>query len=109
MPVNLAQYNNKHFHPGAGLIKRLLWYGVNAVLINSWLWPESRLKCVVLRVFGAKVGKGVVLKPRVNIKYPWHLQLGDHVWIGEGVWIDNLVPVRIGSHVCLSQDAFLLT
>lgn len=109
MSVNLAQYNNSHFHPGAGLIKRLMWYGVNAVLMNSWLWPESRFKCAVLRFFGAKVGEGVVIKPCVNIKYPWHLQLGDHVWIGEGVWIDNLVPVRIGSHVCLSQNSFLLT
>lgn len=109
MPVNLAQYDNRHYHPGAGATKRLLWYCVNAIFINSWLWPESRTKCVVLRAFGARVGKGVVIKPRINIKYPWHLVIGDHVWIGEGVWIDNLASVRIGNNVCLSQNSYLLT
>ncbi len=109
MPVKLAQYDNGHYHPGAGRIKRQLWYIVNALLFNSWLWPESRLKCLLLQFFGAKIGVGVVIKPRVNIKYPWHLEISDYVWIGEGAWIDNLAPVRIGNNVCLSQDAYLLT
>jgi putative colanic acid biosynthesis acetyltransferase WcaF len=45
----------------------------------------------------------------VNIKHPWRLVVGDHVWIGEGVWIDNLAKVEIGSNVCISQGALLLT
>jgi len=48
------------------------------------------------------------LKQRLTIKYPWNLRLGDHVWIGEGVWIDNLVHVSAGSHSCISQGAMLL-
>jgi putative colanic acid biosynthesis acetyltransferase WcaF len=59
-------------------------------------------------MFGAEVGKGVVIKPKVNIKYPWKLCIGDHCWIGEKVWIDNLAEVRLGNHVCLSQGAMLL-
>ena len=51
----------------------------------------------------------MVIKPRVRIKYPWHLVLGDNVWIGEDVWIDNLVTVTVGSNVCISQGAYLLT
>jgi putative colanic acid biosynthesis acetyltransferase WcaF len=109
MPVNLAQYDNRHYRPGAGAAMRVAWYCVNALLFNSWLWPESRLKCAVLRLFGARIGRGVVIKPRVNIKYPWNLQFGDYVWIGEGVWIDSLAEVRIESNVCISQEAFLLT
>lgn len=62
-----------------------------------------------MRLFGAKVGKGVVIKPSVNIKSPWRLVIGDHAWIGEFVWIDNLVNVQIGNNCCLSQGAFLLT
>jgi putative colanic acid biosynthesis acetyltransferase WcaF len=50
-----------------------------------------------------------VIKPRVTIKYPWFLELGDHVWLGEGVWIDNHTTVRVGSHVCISQGAYLFT
>ncbi len=49
-----------------------------------------------------------MIKPKVNIKYPWKIEIGDHSWIGEGVWIDNLAHVRIGKNVCLSQGAMLL-
>jgi putative colanic acid biosynthesis acetyltransferase WcaF len=45
----------------------------------------------------------------VNIKYPWKLKIGNHTWIGEQVWIDNLSEVSIGNHVTLSQGALLLT
>jgi putative colanic acid biosynthesis acetyltransferase WcaF len=65
-------------------------------------------KVAILRGFGAKVGKGLIIKPRVTIKYPWKLSLGNHVWIGENVWIDNLDEVTIGNHVCISQGALLL-
>ena len=69
----------------------------------------STFKAIILRVFGAKVGKGLVIRTHVRIKQPWRLSIGDHVWIGESVWIDNLVQVAIASNVCLSQGAFLLT
>jgi putative colanic acid biosynthesis acetyltransferase WcaF len=45
----------------------------------------------------------------VSIKSPWFLELGDHVWLGEGVWIDNHTTVAIGSDVCISQGAYLFT
>lgn len=109
MKVNLSNYHNRGYDPGAGILKCILWYVVNAVLFHTWLFPGSSLKCMVLRLFGARVGEGVRIKPRVNIKYPWFLVVGDNVWIGEGVWIDNLTWVRLESNVCLSQEAFLLT
>ena len=48
------------------------------------------------------------MKPRINIKYPWRLRVGDYSWIGEGAWIDNLGMVQIGANCCLSQGAMLL-
>lgn len=66
------------------------------------------LKCFWLRVFGAQLGRGLVIKPSVRIKYPWKLKVGEHCWIGEEVWIDNLDLVTLGDHVCLSQGALLL-
>ena len=62
----------------------------------------------MLRAFGAKIGCGVNIKPCVNIKYPWNLEIGNYVWIGENVWIDNLAKVRIGDNACVSQGAMLL-
>jgi putative colanic acid biosynthesis acetyltransferase WcaF len=107
--TNLSLYNNAAYHPGANLVKRTLWFYVKAFLFKTSLIPSSRLKVCLLRLFGATVGNGVVIRTNVNIKYPWLLQIGDHSWIGEDVWIDNLVRVCIANHVCLSQGALLLS
>lgn len=106
--TDLSTYKNDWYRPGPRL-KIVLWFLVNAVILNGYLPIPVRLKVAVLRLFGARIGRGVVIKPAVNIKYPWLLSVGDHVWIGEEVWIDNLTHVRIGSHACLSQGAMLLT
>lgn len=105
--VNLSSFNNNEFNVGASKLKRILWYFVNAVFFNSFI-HSYLLKTFLLKLFGSKVGSNVIIKPRVNIKYPWNLTLGNNVWIGEGVWIDNLVQVTIGNNVCISQGAFLL-
>jgi putative colanic acid biosynthesis acetyltransferase WcaF len=62
----------------------------------------------LLKIFGGKIGKRVVIKPNVNIKYPWLLEIGSFSWIGEEVWIDNLAFIKIGNNVCISQGALLL-
>jgi putative colanic acid biosynthesis acetyltransferase WcaF len=90
-------------------LQQLIWYTVSVVFFESSLFPIYRLKNGVLKLFGAKVGSGLVIKPKVYIKYPWLLEIGNDVWIGEAVRIDNLAMVIIGSNVCISQNAFLLT
>jgi len=106
--TDLSRFRNPDFDPGAGIMKRALWHLVNACFFLSPL-PGSKPKRALLRLFGARVGQGVVIKPSVNIKSPWRLSIGDHSWIGENAWIDNLVAVRIGANCCLSQGAMLLT
>lgn len=84
-----------------------MWYLVKCIFFLSPLpWP-GKFKKLLLRLFGAKVGEGVVIKPRVNIHFPWKLDLGDHCWLGEEVFILNFEAVKIGAHSCLSQRAFL--
>ena len=107
--TNLAAYDNSWFKTGAGKIKLLLWYFTNVLFFRNALNPSVGIKVLLLRMFGAKIGKGVIIKPSVNIKYPWKLAVGDHSWIGENVWIDNLENVTIGAHCCLSQGSMLLT
>lgn len=109
MNTDLSLYDNSWYYPGAGPLKRTLWYFLNALLLKNHLNPLSGLKIKLLRLFGAKIGRGVVIKPGVNVKYPWLLAIGDHTWIGEDVWIDNLAQVTIASHCCISQGAMLLT
>ena len=77
------------------------------MFFSSWI-PGSVWRCVLLRLFGAKVGKKVVIKPRVIIKYPWNISLGDYTWIGEKVWLDSLGKINIGNNCCISQGAHLI-
>jgi putative colanic acid biosynthesis acetyltransferase WcaF len=109
--TDLASYNNNWYKAeiGASKLKQVIWYIFNIVFFKNALNPVSGLKVSLLRMFGAKVGTGVIIKPSVNIKYPWKLVIGDHSWVGENVWIDNLANVTLGSNVCLSQGAMLLT
>ncbi|MDW5287863.1 WcaF family extracellular polysaccharide biosynthesis acetyltransferase [Formosa sp. PL04] len=107
MKTDLSTYNNSWYKPG-GKLKILCWYFINVLFFINPLNPISSIKVLLLKCFGAKIGTGVVLKPGVNIKYPWLLTVGDYSWIGEKVWIDNLANVIIGKHVCISQEAMLL-
>lgn len=105
---NLAAFRNDWYQPGPTW-KRLLWHYISLFVFETGLFPVYGLKVFLLRLFGAQIGQGVCIKPHVHIKFPWKLIIGNHVWIGEQVWIDNLAEVHIGSHVCISQGAYLLT
>jgi putative colanic acid biosynthesis acetyltransferase WcaF len=94
---------------GRPYLVEAIWYLVKCALFLNPLPISSALKCFVLRCFGARVGKGVIIKPRVNIHFPWKLTIGNHAWIGEEVFILNFEPVVIGAQCCLSQRAFLCT
>jgi len=109
MKTDISSYNNAWYDTGGSAVKRFVWHFINAFIFNNGLFPVNRLKIFLLQLFGSKIGKGVVIKPSVNIKYPWNLAIGNYSWIGENVWLDSLVKITIGNHVCISQGALLLT
>ena len=103
----------KDFDPALGLdresarIKEVIWYLIKMFFFLSAFPYPSALKVRLLNLFGAKVGRRVTIKPRVNVHMPWKLEIGDDVWIGEEVFILNFERVCIGSNVSVSQRAFL--
>lgn len=106
---DLAAYTPGDFDPGRGFVVRTLWYAVSVLFFESSWFPVSRPKAWILQIFGAKIGRGLVIRPNVRIKFPWKLRVGDHCWIGREVWIDNLDHVTLESDICISQGAYLCT
>jgi putative colanic acid biosynthesis acetyltransferase WcaF len=113
MKVDFTHYdaNNKFYGTsiGASKTKQLLWFLLGPLFIRNPLIPFSGFRKWVLELFGASIGVEARIRPGVQIKFPWKLKMGDHVWLGENCWIDNITDVNIGSHVCISQGAMLCT
>lgn len=105
--VNLRDFSTAGFDRGSGKLKETCWYLIKMVFFLSAFPFPGKLKVFILRRFGAKVGKRVLIKPRVNIHFPWKLEIGDDVWIGEEVFLLNFEKLTIGGNVCISQRAFL--
>ncbi|MEP7019186.1 MAG: DapH/DapD/GlmU-related protein [Pseudonocardiales bacterium] len=82
------------------------WFAVLNTVFMAW-WCPATLRVRLLRLFGATVGKRVLIRHRVRVKWPWKLTIGDDVWIGEGAWLINSESVTIEDDVCLSQEAFI--
>ncbi len=106
--TDLSRFDSSWYVPGSK-VKWALWYLVSALFFINPLFTFSAPKVMWLRLFGARIGRRTVIKPRVVIKFPWNLAVGDNVWIGEGVWIENQAAVTVGDNCCLSQASMLLT
>jgi len=106
--LRLDLFDGTQLNRGRPAWVELIWLLVQALFVSSWI-PGARHRRILLRLFGAKLGKDLNIKPGVKIKMPWRLEVGDYSWIGEKVWIDNLAPVVIGKHCCLSQEVYLCT
>ena len=97
-----------HFR-GRSKVTVQLWWLVQATLFG--LSPQFMFgfRRFLLRLFGAKIGKGVLVRPTARITYPWFLEIGDHSWVGDETVIYNLAKVRLGSHVALAHGVYLCT
>ncbi|RMD58918.1 colanic acid biosynthesis acetyltransferase WcaF, partial [Candidatus Parcubacteria bacterium] len=86
-----------------------LWWLVQGTLFA--LSPQALYgwRRFLLRLFGAKIGKKVLIRPSARITYPWKVRIGDYSWIGDHVELYSLGEIVIGSHVVISQRSYLCT
>jgi putative colanic acid biosynthesis acetyltransferase WcaF len=86
-----------------------LWQLTQAILFRLSPQPCYRWRRIILRCFGAKVGRGVRIRPTARVTYPWKVAIGDWSWIGDNVEIYSLAQVVVGSNVVISQYCYLCT
>ncbi|RPD97511.1 colanic acid biosynthesis acetyltransferase WcaF [Aureibaculum marinum] len=84
-----------------------LWRFVHAVFFK--LSPQFfySWRRFILRLFGAKIGKKVIIRPSVTIPFPWKIRIGDYSWIGDEVVLYSLDEISIGSNTVISQRSYL--
>ncbi|MFM0629085.1 DapH/DapD/GlmU-related protein [Paraburkholderia xenovorans] len=105
--IDLSQAGKGNYQARRGALIELIWFVLEACVINNKLLPFSGVRVALLRLFGAKIGTGCRFVHPVRVKAPWNLKVGDNCWFGVDVWIYNQTLIRIGSNVCISQGTFL--
>jgi putative colanic acid biosynthesis acetyltransferase WcaF len=107
--VDLRKYDQSWFDRGRPSWYILLWWFVQAIAFPLTLHPLNGVRCAILRFFGAKIGKGVIIRPTARFTYPWKVTIGDYSWIGDDVVLYSLDEIRIGEHCVISQKSYLCT
>ncbi|TDY25395.1 putative colanic acid biosynthesis acetyltransferase WcaF [Paraburkholderia sp. BL6665CI2N2] len=105
--IDLSQAGKGNYQASRGALVELVWFALEACVINNKLLPFSGVRVALLRLFGAKIGTGCRFVHPLRVKAPWNLEVGDNCWFGVDVWIYNQTLIRIGSNVCISQGTFL--
>lgn len=108
-PIDLAQAGPGNFKRTRSRFLEVLWILLEYLVVSNPLQLSSRIRVAALRLFGARIGANVIIRPRLRVKFPWNLEVGDNSWIGEGVWIHNQGLVTIEENVVVSQEAFITT
>ena len=86
-----------------------LWWLVQTTLFRGSPQVLYGWRRGLLRAFGARIGRGVIIRPSVQVTYPWKLRIGDHAWIGDNVVLYTLGEIEIGAHAVVSQRSYLCT
>lgn len=105
---SLAALRRRSYDKGRGALPQALWVATST-LVFTQVWCPNRVRCALLRWFGADIGCGVLIKHRVNVQWPWKLSIGCDSWIGTGADLYNVDRIAIGSNVCISPHAYLCT
>jgi putative colanic acid biosynthesis acetyltransferase WcaF len=109
MTQDLQQFRLPPGFRGRSAVAVQLWWLVQATLFRlspqfMYGWRRWLLRC-----FGAKVGRGVLLRPTVSVTFPWKVEIGDYAWIGDDAVLYSLGPISIGRNAVVSQKSYLCT
>lgn len=107
--VDLSRYDQSWYDPGRPKWLILLWWLVQAIAFPLTLHAHHAPRRALLRWFGARIGKGVMIRPTARFHYPWKVAIGDYSWIGNDVVFYSLDRIEVGDHCVISQECYLCT
>ena len=107
--INLQTYDQTSFDRGRPGWIILLWWLLQAIVFPLTLHSAHAPRVALLRLFGAKVGRRVSIRPTARFTYPWKISIGDNSWIGDDVVFYSLDRIEVGSHCVISQRSYLCT
>jgi putative colanic acid biosynthesis acetyltransferase WcaF len=106
---NLKTYKTPKNFRGKSVLYVQTWWLVQSIFFNLSPQVFYGWRRFLLRLFGAKIGKNVIIRPSVKVTYPWKLKIDDHSWIGDNVELYTLGEIKIGKNVVISQKSYLCT
>jgi putative colanic acid biosynthesis acetyltransferase WcaF len=106
---DLARFRTPAGFRGRSAVFVQLWWLVDALLFRPSPQILFGWRRWLLRLFGAEIGRGVLIRPSVRITYPWKVAIGDYAWVGDDAILYSLADIRIGAHTVVSQLSHLCT
>lgn len=107
--VDLSRYDQSGYDRGRPGWFIQLWWLVQATIFQWSPLPCYGFRNGLLRLFGAKIGRGVKVRSDAHFYFPWKITLGDNTWVGNGAVLYSLAPITVGTHCVISQEAYLNT
>lgn len=101
MEINLGEYSETKPH----FLRLVLWRLAEKM---QWMLPNG-LRIMLLRLFGARIGRRCLICRGAKFYAPWNFECGDFVCVGPRVEVYCKDKVIVGNQVVVSQGAYLCT
>ncbi|QGN38811.1 putative colanic acid biosynthesis acetyltransferase [Klebsiella oxytoca] len=106
---DLSKFSVPKGFRGRSVIVVQLWWFVDFFFFRMSPQIFYKWRVLILRIFGAKIGKNVIIRPSAKITYPWKLTIGDNSWVGDDVVLYSLGEIIIGNNTIISQRCYICT
>lgn len=104
---DLSKFSVPSEFRGRSRIAVQTWWLIQSTLFHGSPQLAYGFRRWLLRLFGAKVGAGAIIRPSATITYPWKVTIGEHAWVGDHAILYSLGPIDIGDHAVISQGVHL--
>lgn len=104
---NIKSFKVPNDFRGKSIFTVQIWFITSAIFFRFSPRITNGWRRFLLRLFGAKIGKNVLIRPSAKILFPWRLSIGNNSWIGDNVNIYNMAQTDIGNNTVISQKSYL--